>query len=150
PKHYQAFLLAQAYPETEKYDVPVEIPAYETVIEIGIGFIPIVGAIVGAYEVIGGEDLFGRTLSPSERAVLAALILLPAAAKLFKLGKGAVTASRLAHDYRMTPREADAAFRAFTGIAPGTAGEKLLREAEADFKAGKGMRDPKKLKQINA
>ncbi|WP_297324639.1 DUF4157 domain-containing protein [Nitrosomonas sp.] len=149
PKQLQAFLLVQTKPNVEKYDVPIEIPAHETVIEIGIGFIPIVGEIVGTYEVIAGEDLFGRPLSAEERAVTAALILLPAAAKIFKLGKGVVTASRLARDYHMTPREADAVLRAFTGISPGSAGEKLLREAEADLKAGKGLRNPAQLREIN-
>ncbi|MGN6401438.1 MAG: eCIS core domain-containing protein, partial [Flavisolibacter sp.] len=95
PKEFETLMLVRAYPSVEKYDVPIEIPAYETVIEVGIGFIPIVGEIVGAYEVIAGEDLFGRKLSPQERAILGILILLPAAAKLFKVGKGAITASRL-------------------------------------------------------
>jgi hypothetical protein len=149
PQQYQEFLLAQAYPDVEKYQIPIDIPAWQTAVEVGIGFIPIVGQVVGAYEVIGGEDLFGHPLSTTDRAILGAAILLPAAGKIFRVGRAAVTASTIARDYRLSAREADALFRATARIGPGSSGARLLATAKEDILAGKPVRDPEKLKQLD-
>jgi len=149
PERYQELLLAQAYPDVEKYQIPIDIPAWQTAVEVGIGFIPIVGQVVGTYEVIAGEDLFGHPLSTTDRAILGAAILLPAAGKIFKVGRAAVTASAIARDYSLSAREADALFRATAQIRPASPGARLLTTAKEDILAGKPIRDPEKLKQLD-
>lgn len=149
PQQYQEFLLARAHPDVEKYEIPIDIPAWQTAVEVGIGFIPIVGQVVGAYEVIAGEDLFGHPLSTTDRAILGAAILLPAAGRIFRVGRAAVTASTIAREYRLTAREADALFRATARIPPGSSGARLLSSAKEDILAGKPVRDPERLKQLD-
>ena|GEM_PF-2590908 len=149
PRQYQEFLLAQAHPDVEKYQIPIDIPAWQTAVEVGIGFIPIVGQVVGAYEVIAGEDLFRHPLSTADQAILGAAILLPAAGRIFRVGRAAVTASTIAREYRLTAREADALFRATARIPPGSSGARLLSSAKEDILAGKPVRDPERLNQLD-
>ena len=99
PQAQRMLLLTQAYPKAERYDVKIDIPAWQTAIEVGIGFIPVVGSIVGGIEVIAGRDIFGNPLSTTDRAIIAAAILLPAVGRIAKLGKGAVTALRISKAY---------------------------------------------------
>ncbi|MBU2670212.1 pre-toxin TG domain-containing protein [Actinoplanes bogorensis] len=148
PAEYEALLLARAYPTVEKYDVEIDIPAWQTAIETAIGFIPIVGNIVAAGEATFGYDLFGNKLGPVERGILAASVLLPAAGKVFKAGRAAVTVRTLARDYRLSEPEARAAYRAFTGVAPGTAGARILEQAAHDVKAGRPIRDAKRIGEV--
>jgi hypothetical protein len=150
PSEYEAYLVAQSHPDVEKYDVPIEIPAWQTTIEVAIGFIPVVGSIVAAGEATFGYDLFGHELSTVDRAILGASVLLPAAAKVFKVGRAAVTVSTLTREYRLSAREADAAYRALTHVQPGTKGASLLASAAADVKAGRPVRDAKRLNELGA
>lgn len=140
--------LAQAHPEVERFTEGINIPAWQTTIEIGIGFIPIVGQIVAGYEVIAGEDIFGNPLSTTDRAILAASILLPAAGRIFRVGRAAVTASRLAREYSLSAREAEALFRATAQLAPSSTGARLLTLARDDVLAGRPVRDPQRLQQL--
>ncbi|MFI6712707.1 pre-toxin TG domain-containing protein [Nonomuraea sp. NPDC050478] len=149
PAEYEAYLLAQAYPDTEKYEIRIDIPAWQTAIEVGIGFIPVVGSIVAAGEAAFGYDLFGNKLSTVDRAVLAASVLLPAAAKVYKAGRASVTVATLARDYRLSAREADVAYRALTQVRPGTAGARVLESAVADVRAGRTVRDAKRLNELD-
>ncbi|MFD2348627.1 pre-toxin TG domain-containing protein [Nonomuraea ferruginea] len=149
PAEYEAYLLAQAYPDTEKYEIRIDIPAWQTAIEVGIGFIPVVGSIVAAGEAAFGYDLFGNKLSTVDRAVLAASVLLPAAAKVYKAGRASVTVATLARDYRLSAREADVAYRALTQVRPGTAGARVLESAVADVRAGSTVRDAKRLNELD-
>ena len=78
----------------QTYAVPIDIPKWQTAIETGIGFIPIVGSIVAAGEATFGYDLFGHEpLSP--RTVVAAAIILVAVAIIVaardRLGSGPAT-----------------------------------------------------------
>jgi hypothetical protein len=148
PSRYKTLMLVASYPDVEKYEVEIDIPAWQTAVEVGVSFIPIVGEIVGAYEVIAGEDLFGHPLGPVERGIMGVCILLPMVAKIYKVSKGLVTAGRIASEYRLVGREADAVYRAYTGIPFGSASYKLLEEAQAEIRAGKQIRDPERIKAL--
>jgi hypothetical protein len=145
---YMELLLAQAHPESNRYEIHIDVPAWQTAIEVGIGFIPIVGNIVGGIEVITGRDMFGNPLSTTDRAIIAAAILLPAAGRIFKLGKGAISAIRISEAYGLSARESEAVFRAYTQVKPGSAGFRLLSGAEREVKAGRSVKDPETLKQL--
>jgi Pre-toxin TG len=148
PAEYETYLVAQAHPDVEKYEVPIDIPGWQTAIETSIGFIPIVGSIVAAGEATFGYDLFGHELSTADRAILAASVLLPAAGKAFRAGRAAVTVRTLARDYRLSASEAKAAYRALTQVQPGTAGARLLESAARDVKAGRPVRDAERLTKL--
>lgn len=149
PEEFGAYVLAQAYPQTEGYDIPPEdIPLWQTAVETAISFIPVVGSIVAGTEALVGYDLFGHELSTTDRAILGAAVLLPAAAKVFKLGRAAVTVATLARDYRLSAREADAAFRALSGLRPGSKGVRLLDDAAREVRAGRPVRDAGRLGEI--
>jgi hypothetical protein len=148
PAEYEAYLLANAHPDVEKYEVEIDIPGWQTAIEVGIGFIPVVGSIVAAGEATFGYDLFGHRLSTVERAILGASVLLPAAVEVFKASRAAVTVARLSRTYQLSAREADAAYRALTQLRPGTAGARLLESAAADVKAGRPVRDAERLHSL--
>ncbi len=144
-----ALLLTQAHPDVEKFEDQVDIPGWQTAVETAVGFIPIVGNIVAGAEVIAGEDMFGHPLTTTERAILGAAILLPAAAKVFKVAKAGVTVATIARDYRLTEPEARALFRATADIKPGSFGARLLGDAAANVKAGRPVRDPETLKKLD-
>lgn len=144
-----ALLLTQAHPDVEKFEDAVDIPAWQTAIETGVGFIPIVGNIVAGAEVISGQDMFGHPLTTTERAILGAAILLPAAAKIFKVAKAGVTVATIARDYRLSEPEARALFRATAGIKPGSVGARLLGDAAAEVNAGRPVKDPETLKKLD-
>ncbi|MCD0449192.1 pre-toxin TG domain-containing protein [Actinocorallia sp. API 0066] len=148
PAEYRALLAARAYPETESYEIRVDIPAWQIAIEVGVGLIPVVGSIVAAGEAALGYDLFGNRLSTVDRAVLAAAVLLPAAAKVFKAGRAVVTVATLSRDYGLSTREAEVAYRALTRVRPGTAGARVLESAARDVRAGRPMRDAKRLTEL--
>jgi hypothetical protein len=116
-----------------------EIPTWQRVADISILLIPYIGQIAGAYEVIAGEDLFGHNLGTVERGVIGLGILLPAAAKLFKAGKGTVTAAQIAADYKLTSQQASGLLTALTKVKEGTIGHKLLTKAMEKIKAGKSL-----------
>jgi hypothetical protein len=149
----QALELTQAHPYVEKAALErEEIPGWQTAIEVVVGFIPVVGQVVGAYEAISGKDLFGNPLSNAERAILGASILLPASAKIYKGGKALYTVDEFTKLYRnMSAAEADALFRATAGIKPGSFGARLLGEVTDTIKnnkAGTVFKDPEKLKKV--
>jgi hypothetical protein len=149
PEEFNAYLVAQAYPETERYDIPPEdIPLWQTAIETAVSFIPVVGSIVAAGEASFGYDLFGHELSTTDRAILGAAVLLPAAAKVFKLGRAAVTVETMVRDYRLSAREADAAFRTLSGLKPGSKGARLLDDAVREVRAGRSVRDAGRLGEL--
>jgi hypothetical protein len=150
PDLEDALRIAYAHPYVEKHDLERDIPGWQIAIEVAVGFIPIVGQVVGAYEAISGEDLFGNPLTGTERAIIGACILLPAASKLYKVSKAAVTTSEIARTYRLTAREADALFRATAEIKPGSLGEKLLGSAKSDILAGKKIVDEQRMQDLAA
>lgn len=148
PQMAEALSASMTYPYTERYEFEVDLPAWQTAIEIGIGFVPIVGQIVGAAEAISGTSLFGRPLGPVEQGITAAAILLPAAAKLTRTGVGLVHASTIAREYNLTGREAQALYRACLPIAKGTKGNRLLLEAAEDVRAGRRLTDATKIREL--
>lgn len=148
PAQYAEFLLAQAYPETERYEVELDIPAWQTAIEVAVGFIPIVGQVAAAGELVTGRDLFGNPLSTTDRAIIGASLLLPAAGRIFRLGRAAVTVPRISEMYRLSEPEARALFRATAEIGPGTYGQLLLRGALEDIRLRGGVRDPERLRRV--
>jgi hypothetical protein len=150
PELKDALWLTQSHPYVEKFALEREIPGWQTAISVAIGFIPIVGQVVGAYEVIAGEDIFGNELSGTERAIIGAAILLPAAGKIYKVGSAAVTSSRIASAYRLSTQEANALFRATAGIRPGSVGERLLTAAKSDIRAGRAITDEQRIKDLGA
>lgn len=150
PDLLDALNIAYAHPYVEKHDLERDIPGWQTAISVAIGFIPVVGQIVGAYEAISGEDIFGNPLTGTERAIIGACILLPAASKIYKVSKAAVTSGEIARTYRLTARESDALFRATAEIKPGSIGEKLLGSAKADILAGKKIVDQQRMDDLAA
>ena len=149
PQYLEALAIAQSRPDVEKYNIPPEdIPVWQTAIEVGIAFIPVVGQVVAAGEAGLGYDIFGHKLSTTSRAILAAGVLLPAAARTAQIGRAAVATTRLAEAYRMTAPEAEAFFRATARIRPGSSGARLLGRAVEDVRAGREITDPARLRQI--
>jgi hypothetical protein len=143
----------ESHPYVEKSELErEEIPGWQTAIEVVVGFIPIVGQVVGAYEVISGQDMFGNPLSNTERAILGASILLPAAGKIYKGGKALYTVDKFTKLYtNMSPSEANALFRATVGIQEGSWGARLLGEAKKTIKnnkAGTIWKEPERLKNL--
>jgi SAM-dependent methyltransferase len=149
PQYLEALWIAQSHPDVERYNIPPEdIPAWQTAIEVGIAFIPVVGQVVAAGEATFGYDVFGHRLSTTSRAILAAGVLLPAAARTVQIGRAAVATTRIAEAYRLTAPEAEAFFRATAGIRPGSSGARLLGRAVEDVRAGREITDPARLRQI--
>jgi hypothetical protein len=149
PQLYDQFILAQSHPYVEHYSVEINRPAWQNAVEMGISFIPIVGQIVAAYEVISGEDLFGYDLGTVDRAVLGAFILLPMAVRVGKVTRGAISTFSIAKAYpTLTRQEVSAVFRASTGLRPGSASAKILGDAAAKLFAKKHITDPGEIKQL--
>lgn len=149
PQYLEALAIAQAHPDVEKYNIPPEdIPAWQTAIEVGIAFIPVVGQVVAAGEAAFGRDIFLHKLSTTSRAILAAGVLLPAAARTVQIGRAAVATTRIAEAYRLSAPEAEAFFRATARIRPGSNGARLLGRAVEDVRAGREITDPARLRQI--
>lgn len=141
PEILDALILAHNYPETERFEFQVDLPAWQTAVEIGIGFIPIVGQVVAVFEITTDTSLFGRPLSTIERSILGAAILLPAAARLVGTGGRLMRASRIIQTYRLTGREAEALYRAAMPIRPGSPGAELLRRLSSDIRSGRSVHD---------
>lgn len=150
PDLMEALVITLENPIIEKSALEREIPGWQMAIEVGIGFIPIVGQIVGAYEAYTGYDLFNNKLTGTERAILAGSILLPAAAKLYKVERAVVSSSEIARTYRLTAREADAVFRATAGIKPGSNGARLLTAAKSELTNGGRIVDPNRIDDLGA
>ncbi len=150
PESLLALQLAQAYPDVSTRDIPIEvdIPTYQRVIEFGVLMIPVVGNVIGGAEAVLGVDLFGNELSPADRAILAAASLLPVGAKLFKAGKGTLTAVKIAKNYNLSKIEAEALLTAVTKIKPGSTGHALLSKAFGELQAGKSISDPRELASL--
>jgi hypothetical protein len=81
--------------DVEVSDLPVDRPAMVEAVEFAIGLVPVVGSCVAAYEAWSGVDLFGYRLTPLERGILGASVLLPAAGRLVKEGRALYTEARL-------------------------------------------------------
>ncbi|MDT0346404.1 pre-toxin TG domain-containing protein [Streptomyces litchfieldiae] len=135
-----ALRLGQTLPlDSRKYRVGLPArPAWAEAVELGIGFIPVVGSLVAAYEAYSGKDLFGYPLSPVERAVLGASVLLPAAARLAKGGRALYSAGRM---QRMYGREAAAWSRVLGSAERLSASPETLRVLRA-AEAGVVARSP--------
>jgi hypothetical protein len=148
PEYVQAVEIAYSQPYVEKYEFEVELEDWQTTVEVAVGFIPIVGQVVGAIEVISGQSLFGRTLGPVERGVMGLAIFLPAAGKLAGTGGRLIRASQIVKTYNLTTREANALYRAALPLAPGAAGRTLLQSAVDDVKAGRRITDRRTIGQL--
>ena len=81
--------------DVEVSDLPVNRPAMVEAAEFAIGLWPVVGSFVAAYEAWRGVDLFGYRLTPLERGILGASVLLPVAGRLVKGGRALYTEARL-------------------------------------------------------
>lgn len=143
PELSKALWLTSAYPTVEKYKI--DVPAWQIATEVIVGFIPIVGQIVGGYEAIYGEDLFGRELSGTERAIIGVTILLPSLGKLYKAGRGLLAADEMVRLYGLSAKEAEYTYRLALGLGPGTHAAGLFRSAGAEIRVGRKITDPKVL-----
>jgi carboxypeptidase C (cathepsin A)/GH25 family lysozyme M1 (1,4-beta-N-acetylmuramidase)/subtilisin family serine protease len=74
-------------------------PAYVTLIETAISFVPLVGNAVMAYESVAGRDLFGYKLSDVERGILGASVLLPMMGRFIEADRAIYSAERMARLY---------------------------------------------------
>ena len=86
-------------PDVEVMRVPVRVPPFVEAVEFAIGLIPVVGSMVSAYEAYSGRNLFGYRLSPLERGVLGATVLLPIAGRLVRGGRALYTTERMVRLY---------------------------------------------------
>jgi hypothetical protein len=75
-------------------------------------------------------------LSTFERGVLAVAVLVPFAARTFKMARAALTVETLARTYSLTPAESKLLYRSITTVAPGTRGATMLSHAAEDIEAG--------------
>ena len=151
PSEYEAYLVAQSRPDVEKYEVPIDIPAWQTTIEVAIGFIPVVGSIVAAGEATFGYDLFGHELSTVDRAILGASVLLPAGGEGVQGRPGG--RHSLHSDARVPalgPRGRRRLPRAHTRATGDDGCEAAGESAAADVKAGRPVRDAKRLNELGA
>jgi hypothetical protein len=93
--------IAQTLPlDVEARDVPIETHPMQLVVELAVSFIPVVGSMVAAYEVLSGRDLFGNELGDLERGVIGASVLLPLVGRLASVeGRAIYTEARLVQLY---------------------------------------------------
>ncbi|KAI4216080.1 MAG: hypothetical protein LQ351_001576 [Letrouitia transgressa] len=63
--------------------------------EFSIGLFPILGNAVALYEVKAGHDLFGNKISPVQRAIMLASVIVPLAARFAKGGRALYSEERL-------------------------------------------------------
>jgi hypothetical protein len=150
PEQLEALALLVDRPHVERFEDKVDIPAWQTAIEMGVAFIPFVGNAVAVYEVIAGRDLFNHPLTTTERGIISVGLLLPWAAKGAKLGKGAYDASKLTKLYGLEGAEAARVYRIYTGLAPGSKAAKLFGWGLDELKAGRTIEDPKVLAEMEA
>ncbi|KAL8788556.1 MAG: hypothetical protein Q9213_001629 [Squamulea squamosa] len=75
---------------------PTDPNLAQMIIEMVIGFIPIIGNLVALHEIVQGEDLFGNSIEPEERVIMAAFLLLPMIGRVAKFGKPVYSEARLA------------------------------------------------------
>jgi len=148
PDQLKALHLTMSHPEFERQEHKVDIPAWQTASEIAVGFVPFLGQGVAIAEVVGGRDLFGHPLTTTERTIIGVAILLPGIAKAFKLGKGAVSAAKIAREYNLKGSEAARVYKIYMGLAPGSTGAKLFDWGAREIKGGRAIEDPKVLKQM--
>lgn len=146
PELSKALFLTSAHPTVEKYKI--DVPTWQIATEVIVGFIPIVGQIVGGYEAIYGEDLFGRELSGTERTIIGVTILLPFLGKLYKVGKGLLAAEEMVRLYGLSAKEAEYTYRFALGLGPATRAAGLFRSAGAEIRAGHKITDPKVLADL--
>ena len=148
PDQLKALQLTASHPDVERQEYPIDIPAWQIATEVIVGFIPFVGSGVAIVEVVGGRDMFGHPLTTTERVILGVAILLPSIAKVFKVGKGAVTAARIAKDYSLADAEAARVYKIYMGLKPGSTGAKLFDWGAREIKAGRAIDDPAVIKQM--
>lgn len=146
PELSKALWLTSAYPTVEKYKI--DVPTWQIATELLVGFIPVIGQIVGGYEAIKGEDLFGRELSGTERTIIGVTVLLPSLGKLYKGGKGLLAADEMVRLYGLGPKEAEYTYRIALGLGPGTHAAGLFRTAAAQIRAGRKVTDPRVLAEL--
>lgn len=148
PEQTKALHLTMSHPEVERHETAVDIPTWQTAVEVVVGLIPLVGQVVAIGEVTGGRDLFGHPLTTTERTIIGVGILLPGILKALKFGKGAFAASRVVKEYGLRAEEAARVYKLYTGLGPGTEGAKLFNWGLNEIKAGRSVDDPKVLKQM--
>ncbi|MGZ3742933.1 MAG: pre-toxin TG domain-containing protein [Pseudobdellovibrionaceae bacterium] len=110
--------------DSEYMTFEIDRPTAVIVIETIVGFVPILGNAVAAYEIYSGHDLFGYKLSDTERVVMGVFLLLPAAGKFLKAGRTLYTEARLV---RLYGGEAAAWSKVFNSSAKVTADPKIAR-----------------------
>ncbi len=148
PEQLTALHLTMSHPEVERQEHGIDIPAWQTAVEVVVGFIPFVGQAVAIGELATGRDLFGHPLTTTDRVILGVAILLPGIAKAVKGGKGAFTASRIVTDYGLHGDEAARVYKIYMGLAPGSAGAKLFNWGAGQIKKGRAIDDPKVLQEM--
>ena len=138
PDLLAALRIAQTKPvESEKIVTGIDRPLFVTVTETVIGFIPIVGSAVAAYEAYRGEDLFGYELDTVDRAVLGASVLLPFVGRFIKGGRALYTAERMAKLYGRDAASWSRVISSGERLVAQPGGVKLLRESSDLVRSGK-------------
>ena len=126
------------------------IATWRTVLEVMFSLWPGVNQIMGGYEALSGTEFWtGRHLSNTEQAILAAFILVPAAARIYKEAKATVTVNTLRETYSFSDAEARALFRATAPIKPGSEAAQLLEKAASDINAGRGIKTTERIKELD-
>ena len=68
-------------------EFPIEIGIVAEVLGSGVECLPVIGNALSLVEAYEGRDLFCRKLSPFDRALLVAMVLIPAGSRLVKGGR---------------------------------------------------------------
>ncbi len=118
--------------DTVKYALPVaQRPWHVEVASLAIGFVPIVGNVIAAYEAYSGRDIFGYALDPVERSILGATVLLPMVGRLTKGARSLYTTQRMVKLYGADARTWSRALAASERLSARPAALRKLMEGEA-------------------
>ncbi|MCG8423435.1 MAG: DUF4157 domain-containing protein [Proteobacteria bacterium] len=114
------------------------LDALTSVIDIGVGMIPVVGDIVDLAEAIGGYTKWGTKMTTGERAITALAVLIPIAggALLRKAFKGGLTLAEAAVKLGKSEDEVIAALKA---IDSRSADKGTIEALHAEIKAGRKL-----------
>lgn len=89
------YLVQSLQPHSTPVQGEVVVPVEIEVLEGLISLFPLIGNVVAGYEVATGHNLFGYQLSPLQRTIMAATVLLPIAGRLFRGGRALYSESRM-------------------------------------------------------
>ena len=132
-----ALRLAQQLPlDSQPMLIPINRPLAVEVVEAAVACIPVLGNTVAVCEVISGRDLFGYRLDDFDRAVIAAAVLIPVAARFVKGGRALYSAARLTRMYGGDAARWSKSLAVGERLAADSRALRAVSEGEAVLKGG--------------